>query len=57
MNAVLTEDGARFEGKMFADCSYAGDLMAQAGLEEIEVMRDLAGIERAAFGRRPVSAL
>jgi release factor glutamine methyltransferase len=27
-------------------------LMAQAGLEEVEVFRDLAGIERAAFGRR-----
>ena len=32
-------------------------LMRQAGLLDIEVHRDLAGIERAAFGRRPVSAL
>ncbi len=30
--AVLTENGARFEGKVFADCSYEGDLMAQAGV-------------------------
>lgn len=31
-------------------------LMAQAGLEQVEVLRDLAGIERAAFGRRLSSA-
>lgn len=31
-------------------------LMAQAGLEQIEVLRDLAGTERAAFGRRLSSA-
>ncbi len=34
-----------------------GELMARAGLEDVEVMRDLAGIERAAFGRRPAVAL
>lgn len=28
-------------------------LMAQGGLRDVEVFRDLAGIERAAFGRRP----
>ena len=32
------------------------DLMTQAGLEQVEVLRDLAGIERAAFGRRLASA-
>ncbi len=32
------------------------DLMAQAGLEQVEVLRDLAGIERAAFGRRAAGA-
>ena len=32
------------------------DLMEGAGLEAVEVMRDLAGIERAAFGRRSPSA-
>ena len=32
------------------------DLMERAGLEQVEVMRDLAGIERAAFGRRPAGA-
>lgn len=30
--AVVTENGARFEGKVFADCSYEGDLMAQTGV-------------------------
>jgi hypothetical protein len=29
---VVTENGARFAGKVFADCSYEGDLMAQAGV-------------------------
>lgn len=33
------------------------DLMTRAGLEQVEVLRDLAGIERAAFGRRPAGAL
>ena len=32
------------------------DLMEGAGLEAVEVMRDLAGIERAAFGRRSPGA-
>lgn len=32
VTAILTENGARFEGKIFADCSYEGDLMAQAGV-------------------------
>jgi len=31
--AITMENGAVFEGKMFADCSYEGDLMAQAGIE------------------------
>jgi hypothetical protein len=30
--AVVMENGARFEGRVFADCSYEGDLMAQAGV-------------------------
>ncbi len=29
---VTMENGARFRGKVFADCSYEGDLMAQAGV-------------------------
>jgi hypothetical protein len=29
---VVMENGARFRGKVFADCSYEGDLMAQAGV-------------------------
>ncbi len=32
-------------------------LLARAGLEQVEIMRDLAGIERAAFGRRPAGTL
>lgn len=29
---IVTDDGARFRGAVFADCSYEGDLMAQAKL-------------------------
>ncbi|HEU0121399.1 MAG TPA: FAD-dependent oxidoreductase [Bryobacteraceae bacterium] len=32
VTGVLTENGARFSGSVFADCSYEGDLMAQAGI-------------------------
>ncbi len=31
--SITTEDGAVFAAKVFADCSYEGDLMAQAGVE------------------------
>lgn len=31
--SIVTEDGSKFEGRIFADCSYEGDLMAQAGVE------------------------
>lgn len=30
VTAVMMENGARFTGRVFADCSYEGDLMAQA---------------------------
>jgi hypothetical protein len=30
--AITTEDGKRWPAKIFADCSYEGDLMAQAGV-------------------------
>ncbi len=32
LRAITTENGARFAGRVFADCSYEGDLMAQAGV-------------------------
>ncbi len=32
VSQIVMEDGSRFEGKVFADCSYEGDLMAQAGV-------------------------
>jgi len=31
--SLTTEDGTRFTGKVFADCSYEGDLMAQSGVD------------------------
>jgi hypothetical protein len=30
--AIVTEDGARYSGKMFIDATYEGDLMAKAGV-------------------------
>src|SRR3954454_8077291 len=30
--SVTTEDGTQFKARAFADCSYEGDLMAQAGI-------------------------
>ena len=30
VTGLVTENGARFNGRVFADCSYEGDLMAQA---------------------------
>lgn len=30
--SLATEDGSTYAGKIFADCSYEGDLMAQAGV-------------------------
>lgn len=32
IRAITMENGARFEGKVFAECSYEGDLMHQAGI-------------------------
>src|SRR6266481_4933111 len=31
--SIVMDNGARFDGKVFADCSYEGDLMAQAGVQ------------------------
>jgi hypothetical protein len=33
LESITTEDGTTFTGRVFADCSYEGDLMAQAGVE------------------------
>jgi hypothetical protein len=32
LTEIFMEDGSSFEGKIFADCTYEGDLMAQAGV-------------------------
>lgn len=49
--AVVTEDGKRWRAKVFADCSYEGELMAQAKVSytwgresEQEYGEDLAGV-------------
>jgi hypothetical protein len=33
VTSITTENGQTFSGKLFADCSYEGDLMTQAGVE------------------------
>ncbi len=33
IHSITTSDGTTFAGRMFADCSYEGDLMAQAGVQ------------------------
>ncbi len=33
ITSIVMEDGSKFDGRMFADCGYEGDLMAQAGVE------------------------
>jgi hypothetical protein len=33
INAITMENGKSFAGRMFVDCSYEGDVMAQAGVE------------------------
>lgn len=33
VTSITTEDGITFSAKIFADCSYEGDLMAQSGIE------------------------
>jgi hypothetical protein len=33
LSSVTTENGETFSARMFADCSYEGDLMAQAGVQ------------------------
>lgn len=51
VTGILMENGAEFKAKVFADCSYEGDLMAQSGIKfswgregEGEYGEDLAGV-------------
>jgi hypothetical protein len=48
---ITTENGDRFRGRVFADCSYEGDLMAQAGVSytfgreaDLQYGESLAGV-------------
>lgn len=51
VSAIDTEDGATYSAKVFADCTYEGDLMAQAGVSytwgregAAEYFESLAGV-------------
>src|ERR1051326_1902915 len=51
LQLITTENGDKFAGRIFADCSYEGDLMAQAGVQytvgresQSELGESLAGV-------------
>jgi hypothetical protein len=51
IESIVTMDGKRWRAKIFADCSYEGDLMAQAGVKYVvgresiqQYGEDLAGV-------------
>jgi hypothetical protein len=66
IRAIITEDGHTWRSKIYADCSYEGDLMAQAGVRykvgresAAEYGEDLAGVVVHSAGHQfswPVSA-
>ena len=66
LHSITTEDGKHWTAKMFADCSYEGDLMAQSkvsytwGREAItDYQEDLAGVQAHSPGHQfqwPLSA-
>ena len=57
LRAIVAENGARFSARVFADCSYEGDLMAQSGVaytvgreSQAQLGESLAGVrERTPF--------
>ena len=60
--SVTTEDGSVFRAKVFADCTYEGDLMAQAGVSftwgresSAQYGESLAGV-REQYSVSPVSS-
>jgi hypothetical protein len=50
--AVITEDGKRWAGKVFADCSYEGDLMAEVGVRYVEGRESTAAYGESLAGVR-----
>jgi hypothetical protein len=59
VEAVITGNGSRYDGLIFADCSYEGDLMAQAGVgytwgreSEQKYGESLAGVREVSSGHR-----
>lgn len=59
LQALVTGNGTRYEGRIFADCSYEGDLMAEAGVHytwgresEQQYGESLAGVRAQSSGHR-----
>ncbi|MGH9664242.1 MAG: FAD-dependent oxidoreductase, partial [Bryobacteraceae bacterium] len=59
VEALITGNGSRYEARIFADCSYEGDLMAQSGVgytwgreSEQEYGESLAGVRAESSGHR-----
>jgi hypothetical protein len=51
--AIVTENGVEFEGRVFADASYEGDLMAQAGVSSTVGRESSAQYGESLAGVRP----
>lgn len=53
ITAIVTENGTAFEGRVFADASYEGDLMAQAGVSWASGREPSAQYDESLAGVRP----
>jgi hypothetical protein len=53
LTALITEDGHTWTGKIFADCSYEGDVMAQAGITYVVGREGIAEFGESLAGVRP----
>src|SRR5882724_8737678 len=53
ISEIFLEDGSVFQGKIFADCSYEGDLMAQAGVSYTWGREGIRNYNESLAGVRP----
>jgi hypothetical protein len=55
IESIATMDGKQWKAKMFADCSYEGDLMAEAGVTYVYGRESVAKYGESLAGVRPYS--
>ncbi|AFL89120.1 hypothetical protein Terro_2885 [Terriglobus roseus DSM 18391] len=53
VSALVTEDGKRWEGRVFADCSYEGDAMAEAHVTYVVGREGREAFDESLAGVRP----